>query len=174
MKKMKKHPSLLIEFSTTVKLNPKEKKAIAVSLDLFPEVFSELLKKKIIPHNKGTSYLVSLLLCGDSKIRSLNREHRGKDKITDVLSFPGQEDLRIHPSPESVVHLGDLAISIPVTRRQATEFKIGFQDEFIHLFLHGLIHLLGFDHEVSEAEEKLMESWEERALNIYTKKKGPK
>jgi len=173
MKKSKKLLSLAVEMSTAVKLSPKEKRRIESYLSFVPEVFSELLKKGLIPNRKGSEYIVSLLLCGDSKIRTLNREHRQKDKVTDVLSFPGQENLREATPFETMIHLGDLAVSVPVTRRQAREFGISFEEEFIHLFFHGLLHLVGYDHEVSEKEEKLMEEWEERALKILAKKKGP-
>jgi probable rRNA maturation factor len=173
MKEMKKHPSLTVEISSSVKLSPKEKRRLETYLKFVPEVFSALLKKKIISSQKEQGFIVSLLLCGNSKIKTLNREHRQKDKVTDVLSFPGQEDLRNNIPSEKLVHLGDLAISIPVTRKQALRFRISFEEEFIHLFFHGLLHLLGFDHEISEKEERLMEEWEAEALRIFAKKKGP-
>lgn len=173
MKTMKKHPSLSVEISTSVKLTLKEKRRIETYLKFVPEVFGDLLKKGIIPSRKGAEYVVSLLLCGDSRIRTLNRDHRHKDKVTDVLSFPGQEDLRKIASTDLHIHLGDLAISVPVTRKQAREFGISFEEEFIHLFFHGLLHLVGYDHEVSKKEERLMEEWEAVALKIFAKKKGP-
>lgn len=173
MKKMKKHPSLSIELSSSVKLTPKEKRQLEKYLSFAPEVFKALIKKGMIPTRAGSDYLVSLLICGDSRIRTLNREHRQKDKVTDVLSFPGHDNLRSEVLSDPLIHLGDLAISIPVTRRQAREFKITFEEEFIHLFFHGLLHLLGYDHEVSKKEEALMEKWEEEALKILAKKKGP-
>ncbi len=145
-------------------------------MDLASEVFADLVKGKIIPSRDGQIYQVSLLICGDERIRKLNREHRKKDKPTDVLSFPSYENLRKISPHEDEVFLGDLAISIPTARRQAKEFGISVWDEFIHLYFHGLLHLIGYDHEISEAEEKLMQKWEDRALTLISDKKkgGPK
>jgi probable rRNA maturation factor len=56
-------------------------------------------------------------------------------------------------------------------RQQAKQFNISYMDEFIHLFFHGLIHLMGYDHEISEEEERLMQLWEKLALDNFSKKK---
>lgn len=173
---VKKHPFLEIEYHSSIRLTPAEQKKLRQYLSLSGEVFEELVRNKIIKA-QGKSlprYMVSLLICGDQKIRKLNRDYRSKDKVTDVLSFPAHESLRLSFAPGEMVHLGDLAISLPQARRQAKEFSIGLWDEFIHLFFHGLIHLLGYDHEVSLKEEKIMQKWEDRALEIFSaKKKGP-
>ena len=88
---------------------------------------------------------VSVLLTTDRKIRALNRRFRGKDKATDVLSFP---------APETVAGevAGDLAISVPTARRQAREQEHALAAEIKVLILHGLLHLAGFDHERDEGE----------------------
>ena len=83
---------------------------------------------------------VSVLLTTDATIRRLNRQFRGKDKATDVLSFP---------APESVAGgvAGDIAISVPTARRQAREQGHALAVEIKVLVLHGLLHLAGYDHE---------------------------
>jgi probable rRNA maturation factor len=83
---------------------------------------------------------VSVLLTTDTKIRRLNRQFRGKDKATDVLSFP---------APEVVAGevAGDLAVSVPTALRQAREQGHTLAIEIKVLILHGLLHLAGFDHE---------------------------
>ena len=88
---------------------------------------------------------VSVLLTGDAQIRALNRQFRGKDKATDVLSFPAA-------SPFSGGHAGDLAISIETASRQAAELGHTLQIEVKVLLLHGLLHLAGFDHETDSGE----------------------
>jgi len=98
----------------------------------------------------------------------LNREFRNKDKVTDVLSFPAHEHLRGDHSLEKELFIGDLAICASQARRQSQKFKISFMDEFIHLFFHGMIHLLGYDHEISAKEEKIMQRWEELALKKFS------
>lgn len=166
-----KKPILQTEFRSTSRLSSRDTRRVTAYMDLASEVFADLLKAKIIPTKKGQVYQVSLLLCSDDRIQQLNRDYRHKDKATDVLSFPSHENLRkISPSEEEVF-LGDLAISIPTARRQAKEFGISVFDEFIHLYFHGLLHLLGYDHEISAVEEKLMQKWEDRALTLISDKK---
>lgn len=87
---------------------------------------------------------VSIALVNDAAIRRLNREHRGKDVATDVLSFPAQPQAA-GPGPD--LFLGDLAIATGVARRQAREHGHALGIELRVLALHGLLHLLGYDHE---------------------------
>jgi probable rRNA maturation factor len=83
------------------------------------------------------------LITGDAEMRRLNREFRDKDHATDVLSFPASE-----PQPKGAVRrLGDLAISVQRARAQAHEFGHAPEQEVRILMLHGLLHLLGLDHE---------------------------
>jgi probable rRNA maturation factor len=81
------------------------------------------------------------LITGDAELRRLNREFRGKDEATDVLSFPVARAL---PSASG---LGDLAISLARARKQAREFGHTTEQEVAVLMLHGVLHLLGMDHE---------------------------
>ena len=87
----------------------------------------------------------AVCLASDRRIRQLNRDFRGIDQATDVLSFPGEE------TPEGF-HLGDLAISIPTARRQARSLGHSLQKELRELTLHGLLHCLGMDHENDDGE----------------------
>lgn len=130
----------------------------------------EKLVKKSLIKSSPQVLRVSLLLCGDSRIKMLNREYRGKDKVTDVLSFPAHESLRKSDAGKEIF-LGDLAICWPQNKRQAQKFKISSMDEFIHLFFHGVLHLMGYDHEVSQKEEKIMQSYEDLALELFSKEK---
>jgi len=83
---------------------------------------------------------VTVLLTSDSEIRRLNRHFRGTDKATDVLSFPAAEGVAAQVA-------GDLAISVPTARRQATQQGHPLATEIKVLMLHGLLHLAGYDHE---------------------------
>ena len=166
---MKKHPFIVIDYQSTVKLTPSEKHKLSQWMYFSGDVIKYLILKKIIPTKKLVRIQVSLLLCGDKKIRELNRKFRNKDKVTDVMSFPHHENLRVLPHFDREIILGDLAICVPQARRQSRKFKIHFLDEFIHLFFHGIIHLMGFDHELSKEEEQLMEAWEEKALKKFAK-----
>lgn len=172
MANMKKHPFLIIETTTFVKLTSQEQKKLKKWLDLASPVLEELFKKDKVLSFIPKTVQVSLLICGDTKIKKLNRDHRQKDKVTDVLSFPTYEDLREGKERPEELFLGDLAICYAQTHRQAKEFDISFYDEFIHLFFHGTLHLMGYDHELSLKEEKIMETWEKKALDLFSKKKG--
>ncbi len=85
---------------------------------------------------------VGVLICGDERIRALNRTFRGRDKATDVLSFPSGD-----AQPDGPTYLGDVAISLDTARRQAVAAGIEESRELVVLLVHGLLHLLGHDHE---------------------------
>ncbi len=93
----------------------------------------------------GLSGDVDVLLAGDATLRRLNREFRGKDKATDVLSFPAAREF-------AEEHAGDLAISLQTAARQAREHGHGLREEVRVLLLHGLLHLSGMDHEADDGE----------------------
>lgn len=93
--------------------------------------------------------VVSVLLTTDKAIRRLNRQFRGKNKATDVLSFPVLDN-GFGPAAERVA--GDLAISIDTARRQATEQEHALSCELKVLLLHGLLHLAGLDHEADSGQ----------------------
>lgn len=170
---MKKHLFLHVDYHSTVKLLPSEEKKIKKWLGIASPVVQSLIGQKIISGKHIEQIKVSLLICGTAKIRDLNMNFRNKNKVTDVLSFPAYENLRQNVPMDKVLFLGDLAICHHKVRTQSQIFKISYMDEFIHLFFHGLIHLMGYDHEISKLEEKLMEQWEQRALKKFSKiKKG--
>jgi probable rRNA maturation factor len=93
---------------------------------------------------------LSILLTGDDEIHQLNQIYRQRDRPTDVLSFSQREGEV--PGPEDV--LGDVVISIETAERQATERGQSLRAEVLELLAHGLLHLLGFDHELSDAEHE--------------------
>ena len=99
---------------------------------------------------------VSVTVCGDAYIRDLNRDYRGKDKPTDVLSFPASEALDALDPDNGALILGDVVISLDTARRQAEEYGNTVEREISFLVVHGMLHLLGFDHEISEDEERIM------------------
>lgn len=178
MARMKKHLSLNVDFNSSVKLGHADERKLKTWLSWTSSVYSTLLDEGLFPYLKNApihTVHVSLLLCGDARIKKLNAEHRRKDYVTDVLSFPAAEGHRtkniLSLINQGELILGDLAICIPQAKRQAKEFQIGFWDEFIHLFFHGLLHLSGYDHEVSVKEEKIMQRWEDRALELFSKAK---
>ena len=92
---------------------------------------------------------LSILLVGDSWIQELNYQYRHQDSATDVLSFPQNEGDNSYGDPDI---LGDVVISVETAKRQASEHHLSLEQELALLLIHGVLHLLGHDHEVSEAE----------------------
>lgn len=104
---------------------------------------------------------LSVVLCDGPTIRRLNRQWRGKDRPTDVLSFP-QHELKPGEIPPAGP-VGDIIVSLSVARRQAREWSETWDRHFQRLLIHSLLHLLGHDHH-RPAERKRMEREEQRIL----------
>lgn len=124
------------------------------------------LVEKIIRAEASTgNFALSVHLVNDETMRQLNRTRRGIDATTDVLSFPLRDPagLRFVLPPDEAIHLGDVVVSYPRAEAQAVEYGHSQQRELAYLTAHGLLHLLGFDHE-REAERESMREREEAAL----------
>lgn len=98
---------------------------------------------------------LTVRLVSDREMRGLNAAYRGKDKTTDVLSFPGESEPV--PGVEDQAHLGDIVVSVPTARRQAAEREQGVERELRVLLLHGVLHCLGHDHETDDGEMEALE-----------------
>jgi probable rRNA maturation factor len=110
---------------------------------------------------------ISVRLTSDEEVRSLNRDYRQKDKPTNVLSFPMvQPDLleALDNSDDGEVLLGDIVLAYGVTGREAADKEVSLEAHATHLIVHGTLHLLGYDHELGEAEADAMEEMERVAL----------
>ncbi|RUO21210.1 rRNA maturation RNase YbeY [Aliidiomarina iranensis] len=120
----------------------------------------------VLHHHELETAEMTIRISDADEVQTLNREYRGKDKPTNVLSFPFGEAL-----PDGiqldVPLLGDIIICEPVLQAEATAQNIAFQHHFAHLVVHGTLHLLGYDHiEAAEADE--MESLEARILAQFS------
>lgn len=102
---------------------------------------------------------VSVLYCGDSFMQDLNKQWRGKDQPTNVLSFPAASGKALQRSPT----LGDIIVSCDTVVREAKAENKTFADHLAHMLVHGSLHLVGFDHEDDEEAED-MEAHERLAL----------
>ncbi len=98
---------------------------------------------------------LSILITSDEEIKELNKLYRNKDRPTDVLSFPMGEEIG------GWKLLGDVVISIDTARAQAKELGISLEEEVKRLLIHGIVHLLGYDHELGEEEERRFKDMEE-------------
>ena len=111
---------------------------------------------------------VSVLFTTDEHIEELNREWRGKDKPTNVLSFPmlARGELLALPAEGPPELLGDVALAHETCAREAAEKGVPLEHHAAHLIVHGLLHLAGYDHELGEAEAEAMEALETKALAL--------
>ena len=112
-----------------------------------------------VTYEADQEFEASVMLTDDAQIRELNRTWRDKDKPTNVLSFPAPEQ----PGLSGPRHLGDIALAYETLVRESEEESKELAHHFAHLIIHGVLHLLGYDHEV-EAEADIMEGLEVKAL----------
>ena len=109
----------------------------------------------------GGDYELSVALSDDAHLRELNRDHRGVDRATNVLSFPS-EQIAVGEQPPHPM-LGDLVFAHETCAREAAAQGKSFDAHFAHLFVHGLLHLYGYDHG-TDADAERMEAMERRTL----------
>ena len=124
-------------------------------LKLDTEAWSTFAAKVLDAIGKSES-AATIAFVSDKRIRELNRQFRGIDKPTDVLSFPAEEKL----------NLGDIAVSIDTAAVQAKENGLTLESEIAQLILHGLLHLCGYDHETDNGEMNRLELKLRRRLGI--------
>lgn len=91
---------------------------------------------------------LSIMLCGDKFCRKLNNKFLKRDKVTDVISFPLNENN----------YLGDILINLRQVKRQAKKYNVSFNEELKKILIHGILHLLGFDHEKDSGEMERVEN----------------
>jgi len=131
--------------------------------DLSEELFFSITEKTFIK-TETDNISVNLILTDDEYITSINSEYRGKDKPTDVISFAYRDD----PFPiidNPMEELGDIYISLETASKQAVEYEVTLAEEVKRLIIHGVLHLLGYDHEKSAEDEKKMNILEEEIFN---------
>lgn len=124
----------------------------------------EIVSKCLVAEGKSLNYEVSISFVDDDEIRLLNKEYRGMDKPTDVLSFPMLED-NIVPQELLPTLLGDIVISTETALRQSEEFGHSFKREIVYLTVHSMLHLLGYDH-IDEEDKKAMRKREKEIIKI--------
>lgn len=108
--------------------------------------------------------LLNIVIVDNEKIREINKEYRNKDAVTDVISFAFEEVKDVNY--EDVRFLGEIYISYERCKEQAKDYGHSFRREFCYLAVHGLLHLLGYDH-MTEEDKKVMRALEEEILNEY-------
>ncbi len=121
---------------------------------------------------KKNQAAVSVHLIGDKKMKRMNSDYRGKDKVTDVLSFVLHDDSYDYgfSIKNEAIDYGDIFICIPQIKRQAIEYDVSFQEELTRMLVHGVLHLFGYDH-VRPRDAKKMMPLQEKMVSQLKKKK---
>lgn len=120
----------------------------------FEEEFKQILSNLCNYFNlTNKQVILDVSIVNNKKIQKLNKEYRGKDYPTDILSFDfgGSEDFENLP----FLHIGELVISHQKVEQQANEFNHSIRREYCYLFAHGLVHLMGYDHESEEDKAQM-------------------
>ena len=115
-------------------------------------------------HLKIENPLLNVVIVDNEKIREINRDYRNKDAVTDVISFAFEEVNDVEYT--DVRFLGEIYISYERCKEQASDYGHSVRREFCYLAVHGLLHLLGYDH-MNEEDKKVMRALEEEILNEY-------
>lgn len=144
-------------YSVTVDLEPPAEGAVD------PDAVRALVEQALATDAVEDGATLAVVMAGDTLLRELNQRHRGIDAPTDVLSFEPSEDDGFPREPDAPRHLGDIAVSVETVRRQSSDLGIPFMLELRHVVLHGVLHLIGYDHETTE-DELRMRAREETVL----------
>ncbi|TVQ38386.1 MAG: rRNA maturation RNase YbeY [Spirochaetaceae bacterium] len=117
---------------------------------------------------------LSLTLCGDRRMKTLNREFRDRDETTDVLSFSQLEGDRPPPvhgtEEEHTVFAGDIVVCLPHARRNAIQFGVDAEEEVKRLIVHGVLHLAGYEHGDNSSEQPMLRE-QERLVSRLTEER---
>jgi probable rRNA maturation factor len=128
---------------------------------------SAALNHSTVAPNLPATVEISIVLTNDAEIQVLNHEYRGKDKPTNVLSFPQETDFDALKHLETCVLLGDIVLSIETIQREVDQQQKLMHHHLAHLIIHSALHLVGYDHETDSDAEK-MEALEIDILHQYT------
>lgn len=135
-----------------------------ITLDM-KDTLRTVAKACLLRTGRGTHYEISLTLVDDSAIHRLNQKYRGVDRPTDVLSFAFEEGGTLALPGAALPMLGEIVISAERARAQAQAYGHSFRREMAFLMAHGMLHLLGYDHQTEE-ERKAMEGLQRQILSV--------
>ena len=125
-------------------------------LERFYPLINKYYQKTLKVLKITNNYDLSLIIVGPRKIKEINREYRNIDKETDVLSFALFDRKLKYANKEAEIELGDIFINYNRVISQAKEYKHSIKREFVFLFVHGLLHLLGYDHMKPKDEKEML------------------
>ena len=139
--------------------------AVSIDQDFIKHIVDTVLKGE----NREKKE-VSLAFVGPRRIKEINRRYRKKNRVTDVLSFPESEvemkEFGIGELQENKNILGEMVVCLKEVKKNSRRYKINLETELARVIIHGVLHLLGYDHEKSEEEKEKMQKKEEYYLSL--------
>lgn len=137
-----------------------EHEQITVSKDIL--LFCKKIVADALKYQEVDNVVVTLILTNDEVITHINKTYRKKKGPTDVISFAYREA----PMPYGATkeHLGDIFISLETAQRQSSQYKVILKEELKRLLVHGVLHLLGYDHEQSAYKKRMMQKKEQEIM----------
>jgi probable rRNA maturation factor len=129
------------------------------------EFLKEVAKKVLKSENKEKGSL-SVAFVGEGRMRKLNKKYRNRNRTTDVLSFEGNLKSKLLPKekPDFIKELGEVVICLKTVRKNAKRYGLDFEEELVRVLIHGILHLLGYEHERGGKEAEEMRKKEEYYL----------
>lgn len=131
-----------------------------VEANLAPSWLQGIARQVLAAQGAGAEVEMGLLIATEERVKQLNRDYRGRDEPTDVLAFSAREEVGsdfppfVQP-PDGVLHLGEVIISYPQAAMQAEEHRHSVNKELAILIIHGVLHLLGYEHDKPEPERRM-------------------
>lgn len=124
------------------------------------ERFLKKVAEKVLEEENKKETELSIALVGQGRMREINKKYRGKNRVTDVLAFPESkvllEKFRVGPT-QKISGLGEIVICLHEVKKNAKRFSSVFEKELAQVLIHGILHLLGYNHEISPEKAKEME-----------------
>lgn len=130
-----------------------------------PRFFETIVDQFLSLEGIGSEVEISLVFTGEKRIKKINKDCRGIDAVTDVLSFEGGDKKGFISAQNDFLYLGEIFICVPVAKKQAKIHKHSLRKEISVLFIHGLFHLRGYDH-IKDGDYDIMSKKEEKLLGL--------
>lgn len=138
------------------------------TLNISPDFFEKIAQKVLEKEGYKEDVLIEVVLMGEGRMRNINKRYAGKNQVTDVLSFafseikkPTKKDLVFIEPPDTQKILGEILLCPSRIRKNAKKFKKEFEEELAFVFVHGLLHLLGYDHKDTKSTNKMQKKEKE-------------
>ena len=131
------------------------------------EEYLKSICQKVLKEEGEKEPQLSVVLVGQGRMKQLNKKYRGKNRVTDVLAFPSNRTIDFVTPPNEESELGEIVLCMPVLKKNAKRLNSTLEKELTISLIHGILHLLGYDHEKNASAAKKMEEKQQYYLNQF-------